>query len=312
MLIADTHSDTLYAMGVHHLDWSRLMITPERMRQGGVSLQTFALWTGPKGNQGDVAAIAAAEMGAVPELLHAGLRQVDDPSGSKEGEHCFMLSIEGGELFEDGLHTIADWRRKGVRMAALTWNHDNAIGFPAKGGSRKGLTDYGVKAAREMQRLGMAVDTSHLNEAGFFDLFAKTDRVPMASHSCVRRLCDHPRNLSDEQLRMLIRDGGYVGINFYPYFLNADGEATIDTVVEHIDAVCQMGGAGIVGFGSDFDGIECTPDGLENPACIPALLDRLRARGYDEATIAGIAGENLRGYYSRVVNPGTVSAEGES
>ena len=308
MFVADTHSDTLYAMGVHHLPQDRLMITPDKLRTGGVTLQTFALWTGPKGNQGDVRGIAEAEMSAVPVLRQAGLRQVDDPADAREGELCFMLSIEGGELFESGLGAVGKWRAAGVRMNALTWNHDNAIGHPAKNGSREGLTDYGVRVAKEMQRLGMAVDTSHLNEAGFYDLFRRTDRVPMASHSCVRSLCDHPRNLTDEQLRLLIREGGYVGINFYPFFLDADGHATIDTVVRHIDTVCQMGGAGIVGFGSDFDGIECVPEGLEDPSRVPALLDRLRALGYDEDTVAGIAGENLRRYYARVVNPGTASA----
>ena len=110
MWICDTHSDTLYAMGVQHA--KELMITPQRLRQGGVTLQTFALWTGSKGNQGDVNGIVAAEMAAIPALLAAGMRQVDDPAQAQEGESSFMLSIEGGEVFESGLETVAQWREK--------------------------------------------------------------------------------------------------------------------------------------------------------------------------------------------------------
>lgn len=296
MWICDTHSDTLFAMGVEKN--ASPVITPARLRQGGVTLQTFALWSGRQGNKGDVKGIMDAEMSMVPTMLAAGMKQVDDPTEAKEGESSFMLSIEGAEIFESGLHTVAEWREKGVRMVALLWNNENKLGQSAKSGSAQGLTDYGVQVVKEMQRLHMAVDTSHLNEAGFYDIFAKTNLPPMASHSCCKTLCDHCRNLSDEQLRLLIREGGYVGINFYPYFLNVDGKATLETVVEHIDYICQMGGEKTVGFGSDFDGIDCCPIGLENPADIPALLSALRKRGYSEATIEDIAGKNLLRYFA--------------
>ena len=300
MYIADTHSDTLYAMGVQHAPADRLMITPERLCQGGVTLQVFALWTGGKGNKGDVAGIVQAELSQVPGLIAAGLRQVTDPADARDGEQCFMLSVEGGEVFEPGIHTVQLYRDKGVRMAALLWNNENALGYPAKSGDRRGLTDYGLQVAREMQRVGMAVDVSHLNEAGFYDLFAKTDRPPMASHSCCRALCDHFRNLTDDQLRLMIREGGFVGVNFYPHFLSGDGKADAALVARHIDHICQLGGAEIVGFGSDFDGIETTPDNVCHPGDIPNLLDELRRLGYDDATIAGIAGENLKRYFARI------------
>ena len=295
MFVADTHSDTLYAMGVEHV--SSPMITPARLREGGVTLQTFALWTGRDGNRGDYEGIVAAELAQLPALVKAGLRQVDDPAEAKEGENCFMLSIEGGEVFEKDLATVEKWRGCGVRMAALLWNNDNRLGYPAKHGDKRGLTDYGVAVVKEMQRVKMAVDTSHLNEAGFYDIFAKTNHAPMASHSCCKALCGHSRNLTDDQLRLLIHEGGYIGVNFYPYFLSDDGKADIARVAEHIDHICQLGGDGNVGFGSDFDGIEAAPEGLTTPAQIPALLDELRHRGYPESTIAGVAGENLRKYF---------------
>ncbi|MGN1020748.1 MAG: dipeptidase [Aristaeellaceae bacterium] len=298
MFIADTHADTLYAMGVEHA--TKLTITPERLRRGGVTLQTLALWTGPEGRRGDVEGIIQAELAQLPVLEAAGVRRVDDPAQAREGECCCMLSIEGGEVFEEGLHTVEAWRRRGVRMAALLWNNDNLLGHSAKSGSDEGLTPYGVQVAREMQRLGMAVDVSHLNEAGFWDLFAKGDRPPMASHSCVRSLCDHFRNLNDDQLEAMVQYGGYIGVNFFPAFLATEGQVTVRTLAEHIDYICQMGGAEIVGLGSDFDGISRTPRGLDHPGDLPNLFNELRRMGYSEDAIAGIAGGNLLAYFQRI------------
>lgn len=300
MLIADTHSDTLFALGVHGANFDDLCITPRRLRDGGVTLQTFALWSGPHGNRGDFNEIARQEYAAASIAKARGLKQVDDPAEAQEGENCFMLSLEGCEVFEAGISAVAAWREKGIRMGALVWNNDNALAHPAKGGSQEGLMAYGLTVVREMQRLHMAVDTSHLNEAGFYDLYNKTDVPPMASHSCCRALCDHFRNLTDDQLRRMIRDGGYVGVNFYPAFLSSDGQADCETIAQHIDHICQLGGEKIVGFGSDFDGIEYTPKDLNHPGEMPNLLAALRRRGYDEETIEDIAGKNLLAYFSRI------------
>ena len=299
--IADAHCDTLYRIAIDHTAQQDCVVTPERMRKGGISLQTLALWTGTKGNKGDVAGIVEKELAALPKLTDAGIRRVDAPREALEsGEPCCMLSVEGGEVFEPGLATVAEYRAKGVRMAALLWNNENAIGYPAKSGDSRGLTAYGLAVAREMQRLGMAVDTSHLNEAGFWDLINRTDVPPLASHSCCRALCDHFRNLTDAQIRALIAGGGYIGVNFYPSFLSADGRADAARVAEHIDHICQLGGAAIVGFGSDFDGIETTPSDIRNAEEVPNLLQALRDRGYSEQDIEGIVGMNLVRYFDRI------------
>ena len=301
MFIADTHADTLWAMGVRHVPAGQRMITPERLREGGVTLQTLALWTGPQGNRGPVKEIVEQELAALAELEQAGLIRVDNPRDALGAETPRMLlSVEGGEVFEEGLHTVAAYRNLGVRIAAILWNNENAIGYSAKSGEKRGLKPYGLETVREMQRLGMAVDVSHLNEAGFWDIFRRTDVPPMASHSCCLALCGHCRNLSDEQIRAMIDGGGYIGVNFYPWFLSDDGKADADRVAEHIDHICQLGGAGIVGFGSDFDGIEVTPADLRHAGDLPSLTAALRRRGYDERTVAGIAGENLLRYFDRI------------
>ena len=297
MILVDAHADTLFAQGVEHQQDT--LITPQRLKEGGVSLQVFALWTGGKGNQGPVQSYLEAMMGQRAWWTERGVAQVDDPAMAKEGTPQFMLSIEGGEPLEKDLASVRFWREQGVRMVALTWNHPNAIGFPAKGGSSQGLTAYGFQVVKEMQRLGMAADVSHLNEAGFYDLF-KTDCPPMASHSCCRALCDHFRNLTDHQLRTMIQGGGYIGVNFYPDFLSADGQADADTIINHIDHICQLGGEKQVGFGSDYDGIDKTPSDLPHAGAFPRLLERMRERGFTPTQISDIAGNNFLSYYERI------------
>ncbi len=298
MFLCDTHSDTLYEVG-----WKKnnnTDITLERELAGNVALQVMALWTGPDGKKGDVKGIVSAELEALEVLKARGFKHIDDPFEAKEGEVAILLSVEGGEVFEDGIETVAYWRKKGVRMAGITWNHENNLGHPAKGGSTQGLTPYGLQVVKEMQQLNIAVDVSHLNEAGFYDIFQKTNVPPLASHSCVAKLRPHFRNLTDEQLRLLIKEGGYIGINFYGEFL-AEKDATVDTVLDHIDYICQMGGEKQVGFGSDFDGIDVYPDGLRHPGQLKNLISGLRRRGYSEAVIEGIAGKNLLDYFERIV-----------
>lgn len=298
MIICDTHADTLFSRvvspdSIHDLSLSRL-------QKGGVSLQTLALFIGHDGRQEAVAPLVSAMLKEFEIMKSQGFVQADDPSEARDGETRVMLSIEGCEAFESGIHSIAQFRDLGVRMAAITWNHDNLLGTPACKNDTEGLKPYGFQALKEMERLGIAADVSHLNIAGFYDILNHGTKAPLASHSCCRALCDHPRNLTDQQLKDLFRAGGYVGVNFYPNFLSKEGHCTIDEVVRHIDHMMQMGGEGKVGFGSDFDGIEHKPEGLKNPEDFPALIERLRDFGYSQSTIESIAGLALLDYYKRL------------
>ena len=113
-------------------------------------------------------------------------------------------------------------------------------------------------------------------------------------------MCDHFRNLTDEQIRMMIQYGGYIGVNFYPVFLSEDGKADSITIAQHIDHICQMGGVDIVGLGSDFDGIEIAPDDLRHPGELANLFDALDRMGYDDEAIEKIAGRNFLAYFDRI------------
>lgn len=296
MLICDTHCDTVFALTVR--PDRPCDVTLERLEKAGISLQTLALYVGPSPKKEDVSALFDGMMRTFGHLKQAGWTQAMDPREAEEGKVKVMLSIEGCEILEGSLEKVATWREQGVRMAAITWNYENALGTPAKLNATDGLKPYGRQAVREMARAGMAPDTSHLNEKGFWDIL-EMGIVPLASHSCCRALCGHCRNLSDEQLKALFSAGGYVGLNFYPWFLADDGRCTLDTLCDHVLHMLELGGEGMIGFGSDFDGIEQKVPGLESPLDVPALLSALQRRGVTGDTLAGIAGQNLLRYYDR-------------
>ncbi|MBQ8137115.1 MAG: membrane dipeptidase, partial [Clostridia bacterium] len=281
-----------YMLAMH--PGQKTVVTDEALKKGGVSLQTMAMFVGGKP---EIEAIqrAFSAMEAVFARWKETRKQIVDPQDAKVGETAFMLSVEGCDLLQNGLETLAHWQAIGVRMAAITWNYKNALATPHCVDQTSGLTAFGREAVREMARLGIAPDVSHLNEAGFYDLL-DMGICPLASHSCCRALCDNTRNLTDDQLRALFSAGGYVGVNFYPGFLKKRGHARINDVAEHLGHMLSLGGEGKIGFGSDFDGIERTPQGLEDPAGVPALLRELEKRFGQDIT-RGIAGENLLHFY---------------
>ena len=299
MIICDTHCDTLYMRALQP-DMTPC-VTMEHMRAGGVSLQTCTLFAGSQGVSGHPYEKAMAEYAAFEHLRdEEGWQRVDSPLEASEGETKILLSIEGGEIFEGSVERVREFHARGVRMAALTWNNENEIAYPAKGGSDGHIKPAGWDVLGEMARLRIAADTSHLNEQGFWDLIDRHSQPPMASHSCAKALCDHFRNLTDAQVRAMAERGGWIGINFYPRFLNGTERASVRDIADHIDHMCQLGAAKHVGFGSDFDGIECAPADCQSPADVPRILDELRRRGYDEEAIADIAGRNFLRYYERL------------
>ena len=292
MFVADAHCDTLYEIALCHTAPEACVVTPERLKKGGVGLQTFALFCGKHGPAGTPYQDGINMFSAIPKLgvpvLTGDLP--DTPPTTPTG----IISCEGGEMLEGSIERFHEFMEMArLRMIALTWNFENEIGYPAKGGEKKGLKPFGFELVKAMDAAGVRADVSHLNEAGFWDLMERAELAPIASHSDCRWLCDVPRNLTKEQVRAIIDRNGFIGINFYADFLKSDGRPTLDDVVRHIDAICEMGGEHVLGFGSDFDGIEAWPEGLGDPTGFPTLLDELRKRGYSEQTLADIAGLNM-------------------
>ena len=144
-----------------------------------------------------------------------------------------------------------------------------------------------------MDRRGILTDVSHLNDAGFWDVVHTSSLPPIATHSNLRWLCDVSRNLTRDMAKAIIERRGFIGMNFYSGFLEKNENASIDDVERHIDALMEMGGEDVVGFGSDFDGISVWPENLANPADFPNLIEALRRHGYADAQIEKIACKNF-------------------
>lgn len=289
--VCDAHCDTLSHL-VSGGTLENATVTPERLAAGGVSLQVFALFAtygrGIEPYEKARRMLSAAGEFPVPMLTGALPDALPDaPMG--------VFSIEGGEILQGSLERFAEFDAAArVRMIALTWNFENEIGHPAKNGPEGGLKPFGLSLVREMNRKGVLCDVSHLNEAGFWDVIEHSTLPPVASHSNARALCEHTRNLTEAQIRAVIEKKGYIGVNFYSAFLANGRAATLEDVYRHVDAILQLGGEDVVGFGSDFDGIDAWPEGLANPADFPALLNFLAARGgYAPEVLEKIAGGNL-------------------
>ena len=300
MLICDTHADTLWNMV-----WTERPadqpydITKEFLTAyDGVRVQALALFIPPQGME-QKPDFVERELAAFEQLKREGWRQITEIDQAIPGEANVLLTIEGCEAFRgdpDNVDRLADL---GVRIGALTWNTPNGLCTPACESDEGGITPLGWTIVSRMRKRHMAVDVSHMNIAGFYDLLDGA-APPMASHSCARALCDHSRNLTDDQLRQLFRAGGFVGVNFYNMFLSEDHKADVDRVIDHMAYMCDLGGENHVGFGSDFDGIDEWPDGLRTAKDVPSLMEGMRRRGFGEKLIEKIAGLNFRDYLQRI------------
>ena len=289
MFITDAHCDTLYEIAIKGTAPENCCVTLDRLKKGSVGLQTFAMFTSFRHPDPHGDGIKMKELYKTLPLNH-----LDGPLPDEipDGLNC-ILSNEGGEMLRGSIDVLRDFDDDvHLRLLALTWNYENEIGTPAKLDETTGLKPFGFELLKEMDARGIAADVAHLNIAGFWNVIDKAKIAPLASHSNCRWLCDHPRNLHRDQVKALIERKGFIGINFYSDFLARDRAATLDDVLRHIDELCSMGAEDIIGFGSDFDGIETWPEGLGNPADFPALIDLLRDHGYSQAQLEKIAGKN--------------------
>ncbi len=210
-----------------------------------------------------------------------------------------MLSIEGGESLEGSLYMLRDFYRLGVRALTLTWSRRNELGDGIGEDSGSGLTGFGKSVVKEMNRLGMIVDVSHLNEDGFWDTVNVCNDPVIASHSDCRALCSHKRNLTDEQIKVIADTGGVIGINFASSFLNS-GQAGKQDIIQHIDHIADLVGIDYVGFGSDFDGCNL-PGDIHGAEDMPDILQLLRNNGYSQEDVDKVSYKNWERVIKKVL-----------
>ena len=238
------------------------------------------------------------------------------------GKVAVLIGVEGGHAIENSIENLRELARRGVRYMTLTWNNGNEWAGAAAGlnNTRKGgLTERGREIIREMNRLGILVDISHVSDSTFFDAIATSAYPVIASHSSARSLNGHRRNMSDAMLRAVRRNGGVVNVNFYSAFIdpeflrkadsieaNVQGQASIDAAIQalprpslsvlmdHFEHIIRVAGVDHVGIGSDFDGVGgLLPEGMDDVTRLPLIAHGLLERGYSEADVKKVLGGNM-------------------
>ena len=210
------------------------------------------------------------------------------------GRKAIFLGIENGYAIGQNINNIVNFRNEGVVYMTLCHNGDNDICDAASRSNNEhnGLSDFGYEVVREMNRVGMMVDLSHASEKTFYDVLEYSTLPPVCSHSSSRALCNHPRNLTDDQLRALAEKEGVAQATFYHGFLREDGQATISDAVAHILHMIDVAGIDHVGIGSDFDGDGGVP-GLASEAEMINLTRRLIAEGLNNSQLRKLWGGNF-------------------
>ena len=364
-IVADTHNDVLSTATMNGLDiendlGGKTQSDLARLKKGGVDVQVFSIFCDERFGKDTAFKYANIEIDSLyaiarrhPDKMMIATTPADIQQAVHQKKLAAMMGVEGGHMIEGNLNYLDSFYKRGVRYMTLTWNNSTSWATSAKDetgppkpsstGSalkdtvmRKGLTEFGKTVVKRMNELGMMVDLSHVGEQTFWDAISTTTKPVIVSHSCVYALCPVFRNLKDEQIKAVGKNGGVIQVNFYSGFLDSNynkkmnafmalhaaerdslkklnrpgyeigeylsrkypGEVQalrppLSLLIDHIDYIVRMIGAGHVGLGSDFDGIESAPKELNGVQDYPLITKALLARGYNKRDIKKILGGNF-------------------
>lgn len=303
MDIIDLHCDALlklwYADGkLSYENGEELDTNKQRLQQGGVKVQAYAIYTPEKMKSeqrfqcalDQIDYFYAEVLAKNPEMKQ--IKEWSDFDRLQDGEIGAFLTLEGVEPIGNDLGKLRLLHQLGVRSVGLTWNHANLAADGADETRNGGLTLFGKEIVKFHNEHKILTDVSHLCEGSFWDVIEQA-KYPVASHSNARTLCDHQRNLRDDQAQALFAKGGMLHITYVTMFIKKEeGEVTIPDLIKHIDHFCALGGEKHIGLGSDFDGINTKIVGLEHAGDSQNLINEL-LKHYSEDQVRGFASENF-------------------
>ena len=273
----------------------------ERLRSGMIGGQFWSVYIPYEAVEEGAAKVQLEEIDIAlqvieryPDVFELALDASDVERVFGAGKIASMLGMEGGHAIENSLGALRAFHAMGVRYMTLT--HNGTLDWAdscCDDARHGGLTEFGEEVVREMNRMGMLVDLSHTSPETMNDALDVAEAPVIWSHASARGVWDHARNVPDQVLRRLPDNGGVVMVTFVPSFVSAGDSATLQEVADHIDHVADVAGVDHVGIGSDFDGIETTPTGLEDVSTYPALFAELSRRGWTEEELRKLAGENV-------------------
>ena len=329
----------------------------KRFKEGGVDIQVFSIWC--DGVVKEPYAMANRQIDSVyswanrnPDKMMMVYNSADLAKAVKQKKFGAMLGVEGGHMIENDLSKLDALYKRGVRYMTLTWNNSTPWASsamdeaspqpPSKEGEqkisiqKKGLSDFGKQVVRRMNELGMLVDLSHVGEQTFWDAINTTTKPVLVSHSCAYALCPVFRNLKDDQIKAIGKNGGVIHLNFFsgfvdsmffkrtsefnnkhqaerdsmlktvtdPYFADVylfekypdevkDLRPPLSLLIDHLDHLVKLAGIDHVGLGSDFDGINSSPQQLDDVTNFPLITEELLKRGYSKKDVKKIMGGNF-------------------
>ena len=322
MKIIDMHCDTimeLFENGGNLYD-SDNMINIKKMVEGDYLLQCFAMFVryvsdkyenySPFEYCNKMIDKYYNEIEKYSDYIKPAFCYEDIENNIKENKMTALLTIEEGGVCLGNIEFLRNFYRLGVRMVTLTWNYKNELGTPNIDyftdfkeklvnktlipNMTDGLTDKGIEFVKEMNRLGIVIDCSHLGDKGFYDVIKYSNKPIVCSHSCSRSVCDHLRNMTDDMLFKLKENGGVIGINYCNSFIKEDGSlATFSDIVKHIVYIKNLIGIDYVGLGSDFDGISNKNIEIKDASMMGLLIDEMKKQGLSEEDIDKVCYKNV-------------------
>lgn len=354
-IVVDTHNDVLSTATMNGLDIEKDLTGKTysdiaRFKKGGVDVQVFSIFCDERYGKGRAFHYALREIDSLyaitlrnPLTMQIVTNAKSLKKAVRDNKFAAMMGVEGGHMIEDNLDYLDSLHELGVRYMTLTWNNSTSWASSAKDESEHtvpnaapGLNDFGKKVVQRMNRLGIMVDLSHVGEQTFWDAIHTSTKPVIASHSGAYALCPVFRNLKDDQIRAIGKNGGVIFVNFYSGFLDSnyfkhqrafvarhqaeadslkaagkagyeieeflskkypaevqDMRPPLSLLIDHIDYIVKLIGADHVGLGSDFDGIESAPRGLDGVEDYPLITKALLERGYSKKDIRKILGGNF-------------------
>lgn len=331
-LVIDTHVDTATHLLWRSPDFSQRLdeghVDIPRLREGGVNAVIFAVWIDEGFSNEAGLKLALREIDVIhqtiatfPADLAFARTAADVLEANKNGKIAILISIEGGRVICNDLGVLRMLESLGVSSITLAWYAANGISDAHSQERHGGLTAFGKDVVREMQRLNMLVDVSHLSDKAFWDVIEIAERPVFASHSSCHALQEHTRNMKDPMIEALAANGGVMNINFFGGFVGADPETghveqvlrkppvyrdpfdriaymvsepgpPLSRLVDHFNHAISLAGPEHVGIGSDFDGVTQLPQGMDDVSKLPVLTEKLLDAGHSEDAVRMVLGGN--------------------
>jgi membrane dipeptidase len=320
-IVCDLHADTQamlwiygYDMSKRHrsVDWGPAGVAPifsdidiPRAREGGLDLFNMSICPTPKDNsRPGAAAFTRRAMNAIDKMLKKNsedLAVARSPEEAREiigsGRIAVLMAVEGGMAIEEDMDLLREYFDRGARYMTITHSKSLSWANSATDEPRVegGLNDFGKQVVLEMEKMGMMIDVAHMAEDTFWAVLDTVSCPVIDTHAGARALADHPRNLTDKQIKAIAGRGGVIGVIFHCGYLDPSGQKTCDAglVADHMDHIKKIAGVDCIALGSDYDGaVNIMPD-LGNASRLPSLTAELVRRGYTEDEIKKILGENF-------------------